>query len=227
MTKVQEIGIGKDEISILVVDDHQIVRDGIVVLLDREADIRICGAASNYQDCVEVLKKETPDVVVVDIFLPGPSGFEIIQYVQNNYPSVSILVLSAHDEPFYAERALRLGAKGYVSKLDSTSSVIEAIHRVMQGETYLSHQLSTLLVKKLVQCGQNSGSILDSLSTRELEVFLLIGQGLGTRKICDKLHLSPKTIETHRSHIKRKLGVDDGAQLVKLAIDWSKARESV
>ena len=216
---------GKDRIRVLVVDDHPIVRDGILQLLARETDIEVCAEAASYQGCVEALNKELPDIVIVDISLPGPSGFEVLQHVERCYPDIIALVLSVHDEPFYAERALRAGARGYISKMESSGSIIEAIHCVMRGEIYMSPKMSTRLVKKLIQTGKEESTSMDFLSARELEVFLLIGQGLSTRLICDKLNLSPKTIETHRSHIKKKLGLADGTALVKQAIDWAQAKE--
>ena len=214
--------VQEEVIRVLVVDDHPVVRDGIVQLLNREPDLKVCAEASDYEQCMRALEETSPHIALVDISLPGKSGIGILEQIEKEYPDISALVLSMHDEPFYAERALKCGAKGYISKMEPTESVIEAIRCVMGGDTYLSPKIGARLAGKLMN-KKKKGPSMDSLSARELEVFLLIGQGFSTRQICDDLKLSPKTVETHRAGIKKKLGLKGGAQLVKCAIEWRKA----
>ncbi len=170
--------------------------------------------------CGPVAQAE-PDIAIVDLSLKGTSGIELIKSLKSMYPELLMLVLSMHDESVYAERVLRAGAKGYIMKQEAPENVITAVRRVLDGEIYLSDNASAKLLSKLIHGGQeHSESLVDSLSDRELEVFRLIGQGLGTREIADELHLSIKTIETYRAHLKGKLNLKKSTELVKYAVQW-------
>lgn len=212
---------GRSKTRILVVDDHPIVREGISKLIDQETDLTVCGQAEDANDARKAVKTLKPDMVIVDISLKETSGMDLIKDLQSLYPRMPVLTLSMHDESLYAERALRAGAKGYVMKQEAPEKVITAIRTVMRGQLYVSERVTTRMMHKLVgsRSDPETGGV-DTLSDRELEVFLLIGRGFGTRQIAEKLFLSVKTIETYRSHIKEKLGLADATQLLQYAIQW-------
>ncbi|MEO6337108.1 MAG: response regulator transcription factor [Verrucomicrobiota bacterium] len=205
--------------KILIVDDHPILREGLAQLINQEKDLRICGQfeeASKAFDSIATLK---PDLALVDISLKGSSGIELLKNIRTNYSKMFVLVLSMHDESLYAERVLRAGAAGYIMKQEAAEKVLEAIRKVLKGEIYLSEKMSAKLMHQLVGGRATAtGSLMERLSDRELEVFGLIGQGRGTRQIAEQLHLSVKTIESHRAHIKEKLSLKNATELVHRAI---------
>lgn len=210
--------------GVLIVDDHPIVRQGLAQLIDQEADLHVCGQAEDAHQAMRAIRELTPDMVVVDISLKQTSGIELIKDVKVQYPSLPVLTLSMHDEGIYAERALRAGAKGYIMKQEATEKVVTAIRRVLAGEVYVSEGMAAKMVSKLVAGpAETGGSPVDRLSDRELEVFRLIGVGYGTREMAEKLHLSIKTIETYRAHIKEKLDLVDANELLRTAITWVNA----
>jgi DNA-binding NarL/FixJ family response regulator len=212
---------GKEKTKIIIVDDHPIIRKGLSDLINQEKDLAVCGQAEDAHEGLQAIKTLNPDMVVVDISLKETSGIELIKDIKTQYPNLSVLALSMHDESLYAERALRAGAKGYIMKAEATEKVITAIHKVLSGELYVSDRMAAKLVRKLVGSGPEIGaSPIDRLSDRELEVFLLLGRGQGTREIAEKLHLSIKTIETYRAHIKDKLDLAGAAELLQYAIQW-------
>ena len=220
MTSVKT-GQDKKQTSVLLVDDHPIVRQGIKMLVAREADMVVSGEAESAAEALGVIEKTHPDVAVVDLSLKESSGLELIKDIRIRYPKLLVLVLSMRDESFYAERVLRAGARGYITKEEGTEKVIEGIRRIIAGDIYLSDKLASKMIGKLVGGGTTAGAPLtQALTDRELEVFELIGSGLTTREIAEKLHLSPKTIESHREHIKEKLNIDTAAELLKHAIHW-------
>jgi len=181
----------------------------------------VCGQAEDAYDAMEAIKTLKPDLVIVDISLKEKSGIEVIKDIKSRYPTLTVLILSMHDESLYAERALRAGAKGYIMKQEATEKVITAIRKVLSGQVYVSNRMAARMVGKFVGGGPDVGaSEIDRLSDRELEVFCLIGQGHGTREIAEKLHLSVKTIETYRAHIKEKLNLTSAAELLRYAIRW-------
>jgi DNA-binding NarL/FixJ family response regulator len=207
--------------GILIVDDHPVVRQGLAQLIDQEHDLIVCGQAADAHEAMDVIKNLDPDLVVVDISLKETSGMELIKDIKIRYPSLPVLTLSMHDEAIYAERALRAGAKGYIMKQEATDKVVTAIRRVLAGEVYISDGMAAKMVSRLVGGASRRGaSAVERLSDRELEVFRLIGEGYGTREIAEKLHLSIKTIETYRAHIKEKLGFQDANELLRSAIQW-------
>ena len=213
-----------DKAKIIIVDDHPIVRQGLAELINHENDLVVCGQAEGALDAMEVIKDLEPDIVIVDISLKDISGLELIKDIRVRYPQMPVLVLSMHDESLYAERSLRAGAKGYIMKQEATGKVVTAIRKVLMGELYISDRMTARMVDRLVG-GVSQSSPINALSDRELEVFDMLGQGHGTRYISEKLHLSIKTIETYRAHIKRKLNLSDATELIQHAVQWVNNRE--
>jgi DNA-binding NarL/FixJ family response regulator len=206
---------------ILIVDDHPVFRHGIAALINGESDLVVCGEASSATAALEEMRTLDPDLAMLDISLPGTNGIELIKAMKAERPKLAILMLSMHDESLYALRALRAGALGYVMKGEALTHVITALRKVLKGEIYVSPRFSEKLIFKAIQSLDGGmGSPVDRLSDRELEVLELLGRGFGTREIADELHLSVKTIETHRAHIKEKLGFHDAGEMVRFAIDW-------
>jgi DNA-binding NarL/FixJ family response regulator len=213
--------ISENKTKILIVDDHPIVRQGLAELVNHEDDLVVCGQAEDAHQAMTAIKELRPDMATVDISLKETSGMELIKDIHAQYPNLPVLALSMHDESLYGERALRAGARGYIMKQEATEKVIEAIRKILSGEVYVSDKMAARMVRKLVG-GQTetSTSAIERLSDRELEVFHLIGNGYGTRQISERLHLSIKTIETYRAHIKEKLDLADAAELLQYAIQW-------
>jgi DNA-binding NarL/FixJ family response regulator len=209
---------------ILLVDDHPIVRQGLAEMIDQERDLQVCGTAEDVHKALELLEKMRPDLVIADISLKGSNGIELLKNIKVRFPRTLVLVLSMHDESLYAVRALRAGAAGYIMKQEATEKVLTAIRQVLSGEIYLSERMEKKMMHQLVG-GRiaRTGSPIEDLSDRELEVFGLIGQGHGTRQIAEELHLSIKTIESHRAHIKEKLNLRNATELVQHAIQWREA----
>ncbi len=211
---------------IFIVDDHPIVRQGLTELINHEQDLEVCGHAEDASEAMGTIKKLQPDMAIVDISLKETSGMELIKDIKVQYPNLVVLALSMHDESLYAERALRAGARGYVMKAEATEKVITAIRKILGGQIYVSDRMSAKMVRKLVEGGPDAGeSAIERLSDRELEVFHLIGQGYGTRQIAERLHLSIKTIETYREHIKEKLNLADANELLQYAIQWTHSQD--
>jgi len=195
-------------IKIVIIDDHPLMRKGLAMSLESEADIRVAAQAASAEDGLGIIEAEDPDLVVVDISLPGMSGIELVKQVQAIRPEMKTLVVSRHDEALYAERAIRAGAKGYVMKLEAPDVMIKAVRRVMNGGIYVSEKVNERLLMGMVSGNELlSQSPLDVLSDRELEVFELTGKGFGTREIAERLHLSVKTVESYRARIKTKLNL--------------------
>lgn len=216
-------GAGK---RILIVDDHPVFRHGLSQLIAQMDELAICGEAENSKSALEAMRRHQPDVVLLDVSMPGPNGIEVIKHMLAEQPRLTILVVSMHDESLYALRALRAGAKGYLMKHQALDSILEALRKVIGGGIYVSPEFSEKLVFRAIQGSDSDlGSPVDKLSDRELEVLQLFGRGKGTREIAETLHLSAKTIETHRAHIKEKLGFNSADELVKFAIEWMTATE--
>lgn len=207
--------------SVLIVDDHPVLRHGIAQLINHEKDLVVCGEAESAPTALEAMRRLKPDIALLDISLQGTNGIELIKLMRAEHPKLPILMLSMHDESLYALRALRAGARGYVMKGEAMEHVLTAIRKVLEGDIYVSPRFSERLVFKAIQSLEGGmGSPVDKLSDRELEVLQLLGKGFGTREIANELHLSIKTIETHRAHIKEKLGFKDAGEMVRFAIDW-------
>ena len=213
----QPAGVSK----IIIVDDHPIVRQGLAALINQQEDMEVCAQAANGREAMEQIGKLEPDLVTIDLTLGDSGGLELIKNIKSRYPDLPMLVISIHDESLYAERVLRAGAKGYIMKQEATENVTDAIGRVLAGQVYVSEGMSDRIVKSFLGgTAKSQFPTVSALSDRELEVFRLIGQGYGTRKIAEMLHLSIKTIETYRAHIKFKLELDNAAHLLQYAVQW-------
>jgi DNA-binding NarL/FixJ family response regulator len=207
---------------ILVVDDHPIVRQGLALLINQEADMLVCGEAEEAMGAMHVLASAKPDVLIVDISLNGPDGLDLLKNVRTTHPTLPVLILSMHDESIYAERALRAGANGYIMKQEATEKVLVALRRILAGEIYVSDRLANKMLKHYITgSGTLRPSSIADLSDRELEVFRLIGEGHGTRQIAEELHLSVKTVESYQAHIKEKLSLRSARELMQHAIQWN------
>src|SRR5277367_5858793 len=217
----QDFSMGK-KARIFVVDDHPIVRQGLTLLIDRERDLMVCGEAEEAQTAMQKITVCHPDILIVDISLNGPDGLDLLKNIRLKYPTLPVLILSMHDESIYAERALRAGANGYIMKQEATEKVLVAVRRILSGDIYLSDRMANKLLHQYISgASADLNSRLSALSDRELEVFRLIGEGRGTRQIAEKLHLSIKTVETYQAHIKDKLSLHSGRELVQHAIQSS------
>ncbi|UCG47217.1 MAG: response regulator transcription factor [Phycisphaerales bacterium] len=213
--------------KVLIVDDHPIFRQGLTDLVNQEKDLVVCGHADNAALAMQTAMKLKPDMAIVDISLKETSGFELIKNMKARYPHMPILIVSLHDESLYAERALRAGATGYVTKREATAEVVKAIRKVLEGQVYVSAAVAERMFRRLVTGTAAKGaSPQECLSARELEVFRLIGRGYGTRQIAENLNLSAKTIETYRANIKEKLSFENALELVKYAIQWAAAEDA-
>lgn len=206
---------------ILLVDDHPLLRQGIALTLEAEPDLEVAGQAGDAEEAVALFEEVDPDLVITDISLPGVNGLELLKNLLTLRPDLPVLVVSRHDEELYAERAVRAGARGYVSKVAAGDQIVTAVRRVLRGGIHLSEDL-----KDRMLFGAASGTKdptqtpLEVLSDRELEVFEMTGRGLPTREISERLHLSVKTVESYRSRIKAKLGLANGTELMKHAVTW-------
>lgn len=213
--------IKKRKASVMIVDDHPIMRRGLAELINLEKDLVVCGEADSVKTALDLIKQHAPQVVLVDLSLKNESGLELIKDIKARFPEVLMLALSMHDESFYAERVLRAGAKGYIMKQQATSLVLVAIRQILAGEVYLSEAMSSKILRNFTgEKTEKAGSSVEKLSDRELEVFRLIGTGLGTRQIAERFSRSVKTVETYREHIKQKLDLKDSAALTQTAIQW-------
>lgn len=211
---------------VLIVDDHPLVRSGFVQLISDETDLEVCGEAANENEAMQLVMTAQPDLVIVDLFLAGGSGINLIERIKAHCSNVYMLVVSMHDESLFADRVLAAGALGYLNKQEAPSNIIKAIRRVLQGKVYLSDEMTGRVLDGLAGGGNKSGqSPLQRLSNRELEVFELIGRGMTTGKIGDHLKLSTKTIETHRENIKKKLALASGQELTRRAMHWLMERD--
>jgi DNA-binding NarL/FixJ family response regulator len=206
---------------VFIVDDHPIVREGLVQQINRCPDLVVCGEANEAREAFAVINKLAPDLVVVDINLPGRSGLELIKDLRALHPRLPLLVLSMHEESVFAERALRAGARGYVSKQAGGDRFIEAVRRVLNGQVYMSEAVAALVIDTFTgRRVRGSGSPISLLTDRELEVFNLIGQAKEAKEIARRLGMSAKTVEAHRASIKRKLRLKTGPELTRRAVLW-------
>lgn len=213
---------------ILLVDDHPVTRQGVAVLLNQQPNLVVCGEADSAPRALDLIGQLKPDMAVVDISLKTTSGIELMKSIKAQFPKLPVLIMSMHDESLYAERALRAGAKGYIMKQEANDRILEAVNRVLEGELYLSEKIQEKMLHRLVNNRKEEmGFSIDSLSDREMEVFQLIGNGFSTRQIAAKLHLSVKTIDSYREHLKLKLRLSKGSELVQHAIQWVKSENIV
>lgn len=217
----RELDARKAKYRVFLVDDHPIVRHGLTQLINREPDLVVCGESEDGSNALTAVRTAKPDVVVVDLTLKRSSGFSLIKNLNAFDPKLSILVLTIHEESLYAERCLRAGAKGYLMKEEAMENVLLAIRRVLAGQVYLSEEMQEKMFRS---SGKRSETViaspLEKLSDRELEVFRLHGQGVGTRQVAKQLHLSLSTVYSHRARIKVKLGACTGTELIQHAVKW-------
>jgi DNA-binding NarL/FixJ family response regulator len=208
-------------IRILIVDDHPLVREGLTARISAQADLEVCGEAEDVEGALTEFQTRDPDLVLVDISLKNGHGLELIKQIKAHSPDARMLVISAYEESFYAERALRAGALGYISKQECRENIIIAIRTVLDGRRYLSPRMTDHLLRLAVG-GREPASIsqVDKLSDRELEVYQLIGHAQTTSSIAKQLQLSPHTIDSHREKIKAKLGLQNGSELTRHALQW-------
>ncbi|MEW6302279.1 MAG: response regulator transcription factor [Verrucomicrobiota bacterium] len=206
---------------ILIVDDHPIMRQGLALLINNEADLAVCGEAENAHQALELVEKTKPDLVLADISMPGKGGLELVKDIHAMYPDVYVLVLSMHDESLYAERVLRAGGRGYVMKQEGGKKLIDAIRQVLTGQIYVSGQMSAKILEIFSgRRPESSSSPVELLTDREFEVFQLIGKGKSTREIAEELHISIKTVEVHRVNMKEKLKLQTAPELIHYAVRW-------
>jgi DNA-binding NarL/FixJ family response regulator len=208
--------------KIVVVDDHPIVRQGFVLLINQDTSLEVVGEAESPADALRVIKNTEPDLALIDLSLKDGDGLELIKDLSRLYPELLMLAVSLHDENVYAERALRAGARGYIMKSEATDSVMIALRQVLDGGIFLSRKMNDKMLSRFASGQDNiEQDPVTALSDRELEVFQLIGQGFNTRMIAQSLYLSVKTIETYKSHLKTKLDLSNSTELMQRAVEWS------
>jgi DNA-binding NarL/FixJ family response regulator len=213
---------------ILIVDDHPMVREGLVRLISQHQDLVCCGEAANGRDTVAAVASQRPDLVILDLRLKGEDGLELIKSLRSQFSDLRILILSQYEAPLYAERALRAGACGYLVKEQGAEEVLNAIRTVLGGELYLTRGIAALLLHKIVGANAKTATEhLQQLTDRELHVLNLLGMGLSTREIAAELGVSFKTVETHRENIKHKLGLQGAAALIHYATNWARQEAAI
>lgn len=210
--------------TVMIVDDHPLVCKGLAGLINDEPDLKVVAVAGNAAEAMALLRHASPDLLLLDLSLPGMDGLDFLKNTRNEYPGLSVLVISMHEESVYAERVLRAGARGYIMKQEPGEKVIEAIRCVLSGNLYASQTLLTRLLQKIAGNGEvlNGDGRPESLADRELQVFSLIGEGCAASEIAERLNLSPKTVQTYREHIKAKLGLKSAMELTRYAVLWYK-----
>jgi|UniRef100_UPI003784CD4A DNA-binding NarL/FixJ family response regulator len=212
---------------VVLIDDHPIMRHGLAQLVRGEAGLEVCGEAGSAREGLEVVGRLKPDLAIIDLTLPDKNGLELVKDIRAMHPATQCLVLSMHDEALYGERSLRAGARGYVMKEEAADHLINAIQKVLGGGLYVSETLNARMLEQVTGSARARTSGMDSLTDRELEILALVGNGVATKNIAAQLSISARTVEAHRSHIKEKLGITDGAALVRYAVQWVETRAKV
>ena len=212
---------------VVLVDDHPIMRHGLAQLIRMESGLDVCGEAGSAREGLEVIGKLKPDLAVIDLTLPDKNGLELVKDIRAMHPATVCLVLSMHDEAIYGERSLRAGARGYVMKEEAADHLVTAIHKVLTGGLYVSETLNARMLEQMTAPTRSKAAGIDSLTDRELEILELIGKGVATKNIATQLSISARTVEAHRAHVKEKLGITDGAALVRYAVQWMESRAKV
>jgi len=214
--------------KIFLVDDHPLVREWLANLIEKNLDLTVCGESEDAPTALKAIAELKPDLAIIDLSLGTSSGIDLIQSIRSLFPAVAMIVLSTHDERVYAERAIRAGARGYVMKRESTKKIIEAIHEVLNGNFYLSKEMTELFVEKFMSSdSEHIGLPVTQLSERELEVFKLIGQGYEINEIAKTLSLNHKTIHTYCTRIREKLKLNSSAELLRAALRWTETHSAV
>jgi len=209
----------QDVFNVVLVEDHPMFREQLAHLIDKEPAMTVCGQADNVHDALQLIELKNPDIAIVDLTLKGPSGLELIKDLKAKEIDVPVLVLSMHDEALYAERVLKAGARGYITKNEISKEVMTAIYAVLRGEIYLPARIASRILES-VAIGRKNDNGVDQLTDRELEVFELIGHGRSTREISNQLHLGVSTVDTYRARIKTRLHLENSSQLCHEAIRW-------
>jgi len=209
--------------KILLVDDHPLVREWLASLINQQPDLVVCGEADSAPEALGYLNSQATDLAIIDLSLKESSGLELIKTIRSTHPAVAVIVLSMHDEKHYAERAIRAGARGYVMKRETTKKIIAAIQQVRSGKLGVSDEVAALFAERFVDNRRRSGTPVEELSDRELEVFRLLGQGLDTRSVANCLHISIKTVQAYCARIKDKLNLANATELLREAIRWSES----
>jgi len=208
-------------VKIFIAEDHPIFRKGLAQIINNDFRFKVIGEAEDHLTSLDLIKKLKPDLIIVDITLKNSSGLDLIKDIRLYLPEVFILVLSMHDEKIYAERVLRSGANGYLMKLEAPETVVDAMSSILEGNIYLSEEMSSEMLKKMVSGSKTTSSNkIESLTNRELEIFNFVGKGLSTRDIAKNLHISIKTVENHKANIKEKLNLKNGIELIQKATLW-------
>jgi DNA-binding NarL/FixJ family response regulator len=209
-------------LKILIVDDHPVVQEGLAHAINTSQDLCVCGGAESSAQALQAITQLAPDVVIVDIALGEEDGLDLIRQINQRCADLPILAMSMHDETLYAERALRAGAGGYVMKQETMPRIIAAVRRVLGGDIYVSEKMASRMVGKLIKrSGMTPASPMETLSDRQFEVFNHIANGTGPSEIAAKMGVSVKTVETHREQIKKKLGLKNGAELLRFSMQWA------
>ena len=211
--------------KVFIVDDHPVVRQGLAAFINGEDDFVVCGDAEDADGAIRQLNEKRPDIIIADLSLKGTSGIELATAIKSRF-NIPVLILSMHDENFYAERAIRAGARGFIMKKESMETVVRALRDILNGKIYVSDDIKERLLGKLLTSSEVMQSPLDGLTNREMDVFQLIGQGMSNRHIAKELSLSVKTVETYRSRIIEKLKMKDSSELVRYAVQWSQDNTS-
>jgi DNA-binding NarL/FixJ family response regulator len=211
--------------KIFIVDDHPMMRQGLIQLIHNEPDLQVCGEAEDVPGAVAQIEQLHPDLAIVDISLRSGSGLELIKDLQARQPKLPVLVISMHDESLYAERVLRAGGRGYVMKQEGGRKIMEAMRQVLAGQTYVSSSIAARILDTFAGRAKAATSPVETLSDREFQVFQLIGEGFSTKEIAAKLHVSVKTIEVHRVNIKQKLKVATAPELIRYAVRWVESQK--
>lgn len=206
--------------QIFIVDDHPVFREGLVGLVKREADLTVCGEADNAPQALSAIESLKPDLVLADIGLPGRSGLELVKDIRAVSPEMAVLIISMHDETLYAERVLRAGGRGYIMKQEGPEKILQAIRQVLDGQISLSSKMSVRILDSFSDRRAKTSSPIARLTDREFEILQLIGQGKDSHDIAEQLHLSVKTVDAHRGHIKEKLELKSGTELICYAARW-------
>jgi DNA-binding NarL/FixJ family response regulator len=208
---------------ILLVDDHPMVRERLAEIINREADLIVSGEAEDRQEAIDAILAKPPDLVIVDLTLKNSDGLELIKDIRTRWPRMRMLVVSMHDESLYAERVIRAGAMGYITKQEATRNILLAIRRVLSGTIYLNEKIANRILTRLTHHADPiTATPAELLADREFQVFELTGHGLNTHQIADRLNVAVKTVETYRARIKEKLKLKDPSDLLQLAITWSR-----
>jgi DNA-binding NarL/FixJ family response regulator len=211
--------------KILVVDDHPLLREGVASVLEAEGDLEVCGKAGSAEEALELVKNTKPDLILTDLTLPGKSGLELIKDLKVLHSHIPVLAMSMHDEMIYAERVLKSGGRGYIMKESASDSVVDAIRKVLDGGIFVSRAVTDHFLNTMSSGvkGSKASFPIERLTDRELEIFELIGLGKSSQCIADQMHISPRTVDAHRAHIREKFGFADSTELTRYAVRWTES----